>query len=870
MQRSIAEEHGDDVDNQKIKQDNEENIEPNEKDAKRPKSSSSTELGEPENDSEKRLSEAKNGLEPPGAEGQGLTSSSSSDGDQDMETFETDQPTPESKPEEDDIAETEPADEPEEKNEVGSSRRHRPFIRSQTLPSCAFRKWRLKKEEEKKEKMRRQSSDAKIDEAKEDEIIEKARIASQMKRNLLRSLERLHETRGTKKEMDKQSVESIIKPSSLRKLSMSRRLPLERRHSISEEETDVTFETRKRRSQSFAGIEHDSLPVIENNVSKSSSLPGRRSTGSMEQRSGSKKEKVTFLDEVAKPAENTDCEGRDDIHYKVDNEKRDCDSALTSALKPQVDSEKVNSEEKPTKVNSRRSSSRRRTFLHRSITNVREDHRRRTLNEKDLRIGAVIQSYDIISSGHIKETEAKKVRDELVVKTSQFDSVKEAARQIEKLVKESRSRIVRSPRRRTVGESEIRRERNQEEGIDKRPKSTMRNSGDYSASNIKVVNSDAEMKPAPADSTPKSESVEKLPIVGSLETDVDDPSLLPSPGRVLRKKESYEGMGSTQKTPSEIEMEDQKIITDRPKSLAAGGDAPQKEPLGIDTENSDPEADVSVKDLVKYHVEKIQRSSPPATQTKAPPAIFDSSESAKQALPDSVQEAKVTVDADIRSMSISNIDGKPMETEGKEKDESEQDLASPGLVKRHSELFEAGVVSDVPALNITDDSSKLETPNCPETDISSTDGDGILPDDASLVGISRKEGKRRSVKDRLREWEEQEKASQEPNRKAKSSSSQESEKDLDNEVANMARPIKRATTLPKSRPKLMHHMTLPETDNIPSKSAPTSPDSSRKPETTERRLGRASSFGEVIRRSDETAGKDIDIGVKSLVSKFEA
>ena len=73
------------------------------------------------------------------------------------------------------------------------------------------------------------------DEKKEDDLFKQAVAASVIKNRLLESLVKLHELREEDAVDSKFAFESIIKPSSLRKASDSRRMPFERTRSFSEE-----------------------------------------------------------------------------------------------------------------------------------------------------------------------------------------------------------------------------------------------------------------------------------------------------------------------------------------------------------------------------------------------------------------------------------------------------------------------------------------------------------------------------------------------------------------------------------------------------------------------------------------------------------
>ena len=114
----------------------------------------------------------------------------------------------------------------------GEKRRH--LSRARTLPTPTARHWEALAQKETKIDDSAPLTEA--EETKQENLVEQALAASIMKRQLLQSLVKLQELRGTKDVLDNQfSVESIIKPSSLRKAAFSRRLPYERTRSFSDD-----------------------------------------------------------------------------------------------------------------------------------------------------------------------------------------------------------------------------------------------------------------------------------------------------------------------------------------------------------------------------------------------------------------------------------------------------------------------------------------------------------------------------------------------------------------------------------------------------------------------------------------------------------
>ena len=87
------------------------------------------------------------------------------------------------------------------------------------------------------------------EERKEDDLFEQAVAASVMKRQLMQSLVKLQELRGEEDTVgSKLALESIIKPSSLRKASASRRMPFERTRSFSGDRNTIRSQGLRERS----------------------------------------------------------------------------------------------------------------------------------------------------------------------------------------------------------------------------------------------------------------------------------------------------------------------------------------------------------------------------------------------------------------------------------------------------------------------------------------------------------------------------------------------------------------------------------------------------------------------------------------------
>ena len=111
--------------------------------------------------------------------------------------------------------------------------KRRLLTRARTLPpQSAPRHWEEISQKEAIDNDSRPLTEA--EERKEDDLLEQAVAASMIKRQLMQSLVKLQELRGEEDSIDsKLALESIIKPSSLRKVSVSGRMPFERTRSFS-------------------------------------------------------------------------------------------------------------------------------------------------------------------------------------------------------------------------------------------------------------------------------------------------------------------------------------------------------------------------------------------------------------------------------------------------------------------------------------------------------------------------------------------------------------------------------------------------------------------------------------------------------------
>eukprot|EP00794_Sanderia_malayensis_P014045 gene14045-15505_t len=122
-------------------------------------------------------------------------------------------------------------------------RMRRPMKRPRTLPCQSTMHWEIAREDDEEPMVKENVGE---EESKNEELVEQAMTALVMKTQLLRSLVQLQEEKGTRTMLDNEfSVESIVRPSSLRKISHSGRLRFERTRSFSED-TEVDVKEKKK------------------------------------------------------------------------------------------------------------------------------------------------------------------------------------------------------------------------------------------------------------------------------------------------------------------------------------------------------------------------------------------------------------------------------------------------------------------------------------------------------------------------------------------------------------------------------------------------------------------------------------------------
>ena len=260
-------------------------------------------------------------------------------------------------------------------------------------------------------------------EAKEEILVEQAMAASMMKRDLLLSLVQLQETRSTKCTLDnKFSVESIIKPSSLRKVSRSRKLPFERRRSFTEDTETPTRYKLRQRAMTVGPTRHfpvdDDDDCSANGVHKSGQPHVERQGETREGRSANNSGNQEVFNENRgdrnvgrSPSE----EERARLEFVLEQQPEKGSRGGSSVSIGSVDG--VDSES--------------------SIADGTE---------------LVVKQF---SGTHLTQDCSENDADNCVIETSQFRTVRASAMEIEIRARLHRSRLLRLPRRHTIGHCKI-------------------------------------------------------------------------------------------------------------------------------------------------------------------------------------------------------------------------------------------------------------------------------------------------------------------------------------------------------------------------------------------------------------------------------
>ena len=154
------------------------------------------------------------------------------------------------------------------------------LLRARTLPpQSSPRHW----EEISQEDVKINDSRALTNGKKKKDLVDQAVAASKMKMELLQSLVKLQESRGEEDGADsKFAFESIIKPSSLRKASASRRRPFERTRSFSDDRSTNLHHGLRERAFTVAHTERftgDNSLDDDNEVQGEKSMLGNGGTG---------------------------------------------------------------------------------------------------------------------------------------------------------------------------------------------------------------------------------------------------------------------------------------------------------------------------------------------------------------------------------------------------------------------------------------------------------------------------------------------------------------------------------------------------------------------------------------------------------------
>ena len=435
-----------------------------------------------------------------------------------------------------------------------AKQKRRILSRARTLPTQTPRHWEELVQKESKIDDSRPLTEA--EETKQENLFEQAVAASMMKTQLLQSLVKLQESRGTKDFLDNQfSVESIIKPSTLRKASSSRRLPFERTRSFSEDKSPSPRHNMRERaftvgpSKHFVSYGDDEDPFEDN-----------------ENDSQATEEKVVKTDEVETEVQVSE----------PDNSIKSCENEPNESLAIE------------------------------------------TACSNDSGIN--------------------------VIETSQFQTVKESAKRYEEqeMLRAQRIRILRSPRRHTIGCSKV------WEKVIKEASSSFRSKS--------------------------------------------------SEGRVANRNESPspETIGRSRKERKTADLDGKQLFT--VVNTGDGGKLDQSDESQSAADSKQKitdEDDLSVRKLVEKHSELIRHSSPPGNSDSTL-SFFDSN-SVVASIGENLISACVATDdkSDCETSGVgrTNVNADDNNQEGNEQDLKNDsvlkptDVVQPGLVKRQSKLF---------------------------------------------------------------------------------------------------------------------------------------------------------------------------------------
>ena len=436
-----------------------------------------------------------------------------------------------------------------------------------------------------------ESSSNAMEDAKDENLLEQAVAASVMKRKMLRSLEQLQGLRETKEILDNQfSVESIIRPSSLRKASFSRRLPFERTKSFSEE-ADSSSRKRIRNRAYTIGVSRY-CEYVDDDAEQGGDLYDHDHCDEVDRNDG-------------------DCSKGDG-----NDGENGCSGAIKEDGQATVDADVVKE------------------------TNIEGS----TAMEEDK---GSAENASSLTQGR-NDAENQPSANDNVIAVSQFINVKESKKIIEEQEKmlAQRVRILRCPRRHTIGESKIWNEIIKEEGSFNQQglqKTEAEGSTDSGSENSR------ELKMERGNHHKRSANDSKL-----------------------QKHNSFSGGIVSKKDPN---RDDQGHIEPKCSELASS------------------HQDISVKKLVQKHAALIQQTSPPGN-SETPTIFFDDA-----------SLFVATVGQSLLSNSPSNIDGGDVvEDEHEEEQETSKpaDIVERGIVKRHSQIFSKAFEKALDSGTLTD------------------------------------------------------------------------------------------------------------------------------------------------------------------------
>eukprot|EP00112_Aurelia_sp_Birch-Aquarium-sp1_P011105 Seg2342.1 transcript_id=Seg2342.1/GoldUCD/mRNA.D3Y31 product="Protein phosphatase Slingshot 1" protein_id=Seg2342.1/GoldUCD/D3Y31 len=546
------------------------------------------------------------------------------------------------------------------------TKKRRPLSRAKTLPCQASMHWEESAESVDSGADQDSGVQSPEEEAKEEGALKQAMSASLNKMRMLESLVNLQKSCDTRTVLDdKFSVESIIKPSSLRKISLSRKLPYQRRNSLSEEaDHDRKHKLRKRAmtigpSKCYLNDDFDDDYDGDGDFD--------REEGELHNERG---------------------EGRSaSVEPGVVDSKDSLETTATFADGASV--KEADSEAKRGLVSEDKVAAK---------ADQKYEEKESNLEAKTPGHGTMDASADMNKNCDKPTSDSA---DANVIETSQFKTVKESAQQIEERSHLQRLRSLRSPRRHTIGESKV-----WADIIE----SAQPNQPRSKSTEGRVRKRDE--SPSPANVEEKAGKRQKaarsnLLSVQSLDVEKCKRS---SSGSKLQKHRSFSGGEKSEDLDGEgIPIE----------AYLAGNECGRVErPTALcPLENlNDENEDISVRKLVQKHVELIKHNSPPGTSDSKTSsfAIPDSAASiGEEMVSHSFEKIDQPVGIDVVK-SEAHMEASESENVDSNKVASRSDISvvQPGLVKRQSRLFSQTSTSDMEvspskeAVTVVDDGNR--------------------------------------------------------------------------------------------------------------------------------------------------------------------